>query len=80
MKNKIYILLLIALSALCGACQKDSGDAGLSDSPDAPASLVLNLEIPKIDIDVKSISDYPDNPELWKIGRASCRERVLTDV
>ncbi|MBO5418811.1 MAG: hypothetical protein J6A22_01880 [Bacteroidales bacterium] len=80
MKNKIYIFLLIALSAICVACQKDSGDAGLSEGADAPASLVLNLEIPKIDIDVKSISDYPDDPSRWTVNQRVIDGRLLYRV
>ena len=78
MKKKIYILLLVALSALSSACQKGPEEAGLS--ADAPASLVINLGLPAVDIDVRSISDYPDNPELWTVNQRAIDGRLLYRV
>lgn len=78
MKKKIYILLLVALSALSSACQKGPEEAGLS--ADAPASLVINLGLPEVDIDVRSISDYPDNPELWTVNQRAIDGRLLYRV
>ncbi len=80
MKKKIYILLLVALSALSSACQKGPEEAGLSGGADAPASLVINLGLPAVDIDVRSISDYPDNPELWTVNQRAIDGRLLYRV
>lgn len=80
MKKNIYIVLLIALSALSVACQKGPEEAGLSGGADAPASLVLNLGLPAVDIDVKSISDYPDDPSRWTVNQRAIDGRLLYRV
>ena len=80
MKKNIYILLLIALSALSAACQKGPEEAGLSGGADAHASLVLNLGLPRVDIDVKSISDYPDDPSRWTVNQRAIDGRLLYRV
>ena len=80
MKKNIYIVLLIALSALSAACQKGPEEAGLSGGADAPASLVLNLGLPAVDIDVKSISDYPDDPSRWTVNQRAIDGRLLYRV
>ena len=78
--KKLYIILLFVLSALLGGCQKGPDEPNHSGSADAPASLVMNLEIPRVKIDVRSISDYPDDPSLWTVNQRAIDGRLLYRV
>ena len=78
--KKLYIILLFVLSALLAGCQKGPDELNHSGSTDAPASLVMNLEIPRVKIDVRSISDYPDDPSLWTVNQRAIDGRLLYRV
>lgn len=78
--KKLYIILLFVLSALLGGCQKGPDEPNHSGSAEAPASLVMNLEIPRVKIDVRSISDYPDDPSLWTVNQRAIDGRLLYRV
>lgn len=76
--KKIYIILLMSLCiALCG-CQTEKD--GMNAHEDSPASLVLNLEVPKISIDVRGISENPDDPATWTVNQRAIDGRLLYRV
>lgn len=74
----IACLAVMALALLFTGCHKE--DMGGSDGQKPDASLTVRLNVPSVEAEVKSVSDYPSDPERWTRWERAVDGRYLYRV
>lgn len=74
----ITFVALMALALLFSGCHKDS--VCISDGQEPDAALTVRLNVPAIGAEVKSVSEYPSDPQQWSRWERAVDGRYLFRV